>query len=170
MTSGSQQLCSGFMFGIVMIATWAANLQADAAAWTPHSFELRIHARYAGIYFKATRQLPDGHHQQIQCHVTLLKSEKDMKALTPGLLQKAHAKAAEVIEKPMEFATENPILVYRKDEILHRALITFHVQRTTHIKLFRFRNWLVQAFGGSESNRKNLHASVDEVCPPDEVD
>ena len=45
MTSGSQQSCSGIMFAIVMIATWAANLQVAAAAWTPHSFELRIHAR-----------------------------------------------------------------------------------------------------------------------------
>ena len=168
------------MFAIVMIATWAANLQADAAAWTPHSFELRIHARYAGIYFLATRQLPDGHHQQIQCHVTLLKLEKEMIALTPELLQEAHARAAKVIEKSMEFATENPVHLYSADETLHRTLITFHVQCKTHTKLFNFRNWLVQCSGGSERlvqcsgsserNRNNFHASVDGVLDRDCVD
>ena len=170
MTSGSQQLCSGFLSAIVMIATWAANLQADAAAWNPHSFELRIHARYAGIYFLATRQLHDGHHQQIQCHVTLLHSDEVVKPLTPGRLQEARATAAKVIEKPMEFATEKPINLYSDDGILHRTLITFHVQRTTHSNLYRFRNWLVQCMGGHERYRDNFHMSVDKVFEKDCVD
>ena len=158
------------MFAIVMIATWAANLRADAAAWNPHSFELRIHARYAGIYFMATRQLHDGHHQQIQCHVTLLHSDEAMKPLTPERLQKAQATAAKVIEKPMKFATDNPINLYRDDGILHRTLITFHVQGRTHSNLYSFRNWLVLCMGAYEPYRVNFHVSVDYVFGVDCVD
>ena len=170
MTSGSQQFCSGFRFAIVMSASWAADLQADEAAWKRHSFQMHIDERYAGIYFLATRKLHDGRHQQIKCHVTLLNSDKAMKPLTAKLLQKAQAMAAEVIEKPMEFATENPINLYRDDGILHRTLITFHVQGTTHSNLFSFRNWLVQCIGGHETCRKNFHVSVDYVFEVDCLD
>ena len=150
---------------------WAADLQADAAAWKRHSFQMHIDERYAGIYFLATRKLQNGRHQQIQCHVTLLKSDKAMIPPTAKLLQIAQAKAAEVIEEPMKFATEKPKNLYRDDDGgLHRTLITFDVQGTTHSNLFHFRNWLVQSIGGHERKRVNFHLSVDYVFGEDCID
>ena len=148
---------------------WAKDLQADAAAWKRHVSQLRIDERYAGIDFIATRKMPDGHHQQIQCHVTLLHSETAMKPLTTKWQKKAQEMAAQVIEEPMTFATENPTNVYR-DGILHRTSITFDVQGTTHSKLYSFRNWLVQCLGGHERHRINFHVSVDYVFEVDCVD
>ena len=149
---------------------WAADLQADAAAWKRHSFQMRIDEGYAGIYFLATRKLHDGRHQQIKCHVTLLNSDEAMNPLTAELLQKAQKKAAEVIEKPMKFATENPNNLYSDDGRLHRTLITFDVQGTTHSNLYNFRNWLVQCIGGHERKRVNFHLSVDSVFGEDCID
>ena len=148
---------------------WAKDLQADAAAWKRHVSHLRIDERYAGIDFIATRKMPDGHHQQIQCHVTLLQSETAMKQLTTKLQKKAQKMAAQVIEEPMTFATENPTNVYR-DGILQRTLITFDVQGTTHTKLFSFRNWLVQCLGGHERHRINFQVSVEYVFEVDCID
>ena len=117
----------------------------------------------------ATRKLPNGHHQQIQCHVTLLQSDTAMKPLTTKLRKKAQEMAAQVIEEPMTFATENPTNVYR-DGILYRTLITFDVQGTTHNNLYSFRNWLVQCLGGHERHRINFHVSVDYVFEVDCID
>ena len=152
-----------------MSAFWAKDLQADAAAWKRHVSHLRIEERYAGIDFIATRKMPDGHHQQIQCHVTLLQSETAMKPLTTTRRKEAEEMASQVIEEPMTFARGNPTNVYR-DGHLHTTLITFHVQGTTHTKLYRFRNWLVQCLGGVERHRINFQVSVDYVFEADCID
>ena len=148
---------------------WAKDLQADAAAWKRHVSQLRIDERYAGIYFIATRKLRNGHHQQIQCHVTLLQSDTAMKPLTTTFRKKAQEMAAQVIEEPMTFATEKPTNVYR-DGLLYQTLITFDVQGTTHNNLYRFRNWLVQCLSGNERHRINFQVSVDYIFEADGID
>ena len=113
--------------------------------------------------------MPDGHHQQIQCHVTLLQSDTAMKPLTTTSRKKAQEMAAQVIEEPMTFATEKPTNVCR-DGLLYQTLITFDVQGTTHNNLYRFRNWLVQCLGGHERHRINFQMSVDYVFEVDCID
>ena len=147
---------------VITTSIAAANLQADAAAWTMHGINLRIRERYAGIYFEASRQFGDGR-LSIHGHVTLLHSQVAMRALSTEQLERALTRAQGVFDGPLAFAMVEPVNLYREDGRLARTLLTLHVQGRAQANLSSLRGSLLLWSGAREAHRTNFHVSVDDV-------